>query len=85
MAFLGSVLLLPALITFAPLFTENLELFSAVLALSNGVGIVFERILFFRLEQPVFFLSRGQHPEATTIKFDTALAGDTAKLNVEIL
>ena len=84
-AFLGFVLLLPALITFAPLFTENLELFSAVLALSNGVGIVFERILFFRLEQPVFFLSRGQNPEATTIKFDMALAGDTAKFNAETL
>lgn len=63
MAFLASVLLLPGLITFAPLFTKNLELFAAVLALSSGVGIVFERVLFFRLEQPVFFLSRGQNPE----------------------
>jgi len=63
MAFLASVLLLPGLITFAPLFTKHLELFAAVLALSSGAGIVFERILFFRLEQPVFFLSRGQNPE----------------------
>jgi DMSO reductase anchor subunit len=63
MAFLASVLLLPGLITFVPLFTRHLELFAAVLALSSGVGIVFERILFFRLEQPVFFLSRGQNPE----------------------
>ncbi len=62
-AFLGSVLLLPALITFVPLFTNHLELFAALLALSSGVGIVLERILFFRLEQPVFFLSRGQNPE----------------------
>jgi DMSO reductase anchor subunit len=68
MVFLASVLLLPGLITFAPLFTKNLELFAAVLALSSGVGIVFERILFFRLEQPVFFLSRSQNPEAKTIK-----------------
>jgi DMSO reductase anchor subunit len=67
-AFLASVLLLPGLITFAPLFTNNLELFAAVLALSSGVGIVLERILFFRLEQPVFFLSRGQNPEPETIK-----------------
>ena len=62
-AFLASVLLLPGLVTFAPLFTEHLELSAAVLALSNGMGIVFERILFFRLEQPVYFLSRGQIPE----------------------
>jgi DMSO reductase anchor subunit len=62
-AFLGSVLLLPGLITFAPLFTNHLELFAALLALSSGAGIVLERILFFRLEQPVFFLSRGQNPE----------------------
>jgi DMSO reductase anchor subunit len=74
MAFLASVLLLPGLITFAPLFTKNLELFAAVLALSNGVGIVLERILFFRLEQPVFFLSRGQNPETKTIKFDEVSA-----------
>lgn len=70
-AFLASVLLLPGLITFAPLFTNNLELFAAVLALSSGVGIVLERILFFRLEQPVFFLSRGQNPEAITMKSAT--------------
>jgi DMSO reductase anchor subunit len=75
MAFLASVLLLPGLITFAPLFTKHLELFAAVLALSSGVGIVFERILFFRLEQPVFFFSRGQNPEAKTIKSDMVSAG----------
>jgi DMSO reductase anchor subunit len=71
MAFLASVLLLPGLITFAPLFTKHLELFATVLALSSGVGIVFERILFFRLEQPVFFLSRSQNPEAITMKSAT--------------
>jgi DMSO reductase anchor subunit len=61
-AFLVSVLLIPGLMTFAPLFTKNLESFAAILALSSGVGIVFERILFFRLEQPVFFLSRSENP-----------------------
>jgi len=71
MAFLASVLLLPGLITFAPLFTKKLELFAAVLALSSGVGTVLERILFFRLEQPVFFLSRGQNPEAKTMESTT--------------
>ena len=71
MVFLASVLLLPGLITFAPLFTKHLELFAAVLALSSGVGTVLERILFFRLEQPVFFLSRGENPEAKTMKSAT--------------
>ncbi len=65
LGFLVSVLFLPALLTFAPLFTENLGSFAAVLALSSGAGVVFERILFFRLEQPVFFLSRGLNPEPT--------------------
>jgi DMSO reductase anchor subunit len=59
LAFLVSVLLLPGLITFAPLFTTNIAFFAAVLALSSGVGVVFERILFFRLEQPDYFLSRS--------------------------
>jgi DMSO reductase anchor subunit len=71
MAFLASVLFLPGLITFAPLFTEHLEVFAAILAMSSGAGIVFERILFFRLEQPVFFLSRGQNSEAITMKSAT--------------
>jgi DMSO reductase anchor subunit len=85
-AFLASVLLLPGLITFAPLFTNHLQLFAAVLALSSGAGIVFERILFFRLEQPVFFLSRGQNSEAITMKSATVEghAGFTTKLSVEI-
>jgi hypothetical protein len=48
-----------------------LELFSALLALSSLGSVVFERILFFRLEQPVFFLSRAQNPEATTMKSAT--------------
>jgi len=72
MAFLASVLFLPGLITFAPLFTKHLEIFATVLAMSSCVGIVLERILFFRLEQPVFFLSRGQNPEAQTMKSVTA-------------
>jgi len=59
LAFLVSVLFLPGLLSFAPLFTKNFELYAVVLALSSGAGVVFERILFFRLEQPTFFLSRG--------------------------
>jgi len=57
LAFLVTVLLLPGVITFAPLFTRSLVPFASVLALSSGAGIVLERILFFRLEHPVFFLS----------------------------
>jgi DMSO reductase anchor subunit len=60
LAFLTSVFLLPGLLTFSPLFTKNLESFAVILAMSSGVGVVFERILFFRLEQPVFSLSRSQ-------------------------
>jgi len=72
LAFLASVLFLPGALTFVPLFTEHLELFSGVLALSSLAGVVFERILFFRLEQPVFFLSRGQNPEPKTETFFAA-------------
>jgi DMSO reductase anchor subunit len=68
LAFLVTVLLLPGVLTFVPLFTKSLVPFAVVLALSSGVGIVFERILFFRLEQPVFFLSRSPKPEPNLIK-----------------
>jgi len=68
LAFLVSVLLIPGLITFVPLFTKNLGSFATVLALSSSAGVIFERILFFRLEQPVFFLSRNQNPERTLMK-----------------
>jgi DMSO reductase anchor subunit len=58
LAFLVLVLLIPGILTFVPLFTKDLGSFAAVLALSSGAGVIFERILFFRLEQPVYFLSR---------------------------
>jgi DMSO reductase anchor subunit len=61
-AFLVSVLLIPGLLSFVPLFTGDLGYFAVVLAVSSTAGVVFERILFFRLEQPVFFLSRSQSP-----------------------
>jgi DMSO reductase anchor subunit len=57
-AFLASVLLLPGLLALVALFTKNLEWFAAILALSSGTGVVLERILFFRLEHPDFFLTR---------------------------
>jgi DMSO reductase anchor subunit len=61
-AFLVAVLLLPGLLAFAPLFTKNLESYAAVLALSSVAGVILERILFFRLEHPDFFLTRSQNP-----------------------
>ena len=57
-AFLVSVLLIPGMLTFVPLFTKDVGPFAAILALSSGAGVIFERILFFRLEQTVYFLSR---------------------------
>ena len=68
LAFLVSVLFIPGLITFAPLFTKNLGFFAMVLAVSSSAGVIFERILFFRLEQPVFFLSRSQNSERKPMK-----------------
>jgi len=59
LAYLVSVFFLPGLLSLAPLFTNNLELYAVALALSSGAGVIFERILFFRLEQPTFFLSRS--------------------------
>jgi len=75
LAFLASVLFVPGLLTYAPLFTKHLEPFSAVLGLSSLAGVVFERILFFRLEQPVFFLSRGENPEVKTTESAAVSAG----------
>jgi len=63
LAFLGSAILVPGLITFATLFTKNVKLFAEVSALSNVAAVVFERILFFRVEKPTFFLSRTQNSE----------------------
>lgn len=59
LAFLMSHLLLPLLLALAALFMEQLELLALTLALSSILGVMFERILFFRLEQPIFILSRS--------------------------
>lgn len=67
-AFLVSVLLVPGLLSFVPLFSSVVGSLALVLALSSSVGVVFERILFFRLEQPVFFLSRSRRPEPKLMK-----------------
>jgi len=54
-AFLASAFVLPGLLALAAFFTGGLAPVAAALAVSNGAGIVLERILFFRLEQPFFF------------------------------
>ena len=59
LSFLASTFFLPGFLILASLFMKNLVLFPAVLAISSTVGVVFERILFFRIEQPIFFLSRS--------------------------
>ena len=63
LAFLVSVFILPGLLILATLFTKNQNSFVAILALSSGAGVVFERILFFRLEQTVFFPFKGPDSE----------------------
>ena len=67
LAFLISVFILPGLLGIVSLFTNNLMPYAVILALSSGAGVVFERILFFRLEQPIFFLSRSQNPEPKAV------------------
>lgn len=62
-AFLVSVLLVPGVLSFVPLFSSDVGPLALLLAVSSSAGVVFERILFFRLEHPVFFLSRSQRPE----------------------
>lgn len=59
LAFLISIFFLPIFLASASFFMEHLEPYAVVLALSSVTGVFFERILFFRLEQPIFFLSRS--------------------------
>ncbi len=59
LAFLISIFFLPIFLASASFFMKHLEPYAVVLALSSVTGVFFERILFFRLEQPIFFLSRS--------------------------
>lgn len=59
LAFLISIFFLPIFLASASFFMKHLEPYAVVLALSSVAGVFFERILFFRLEQPIFFLSRS--------------------------
>jgi len=61
--FICTDLLLPCLLTLALLIGEESRLLHCVFAISCLAGIFLERILFFWVERPVFFLSSLNNPE----------------------
>jgi DMSO reductase anchor subunit len=63
LAFLWTDLLLPALLTFALFVDGEMVIFHCLFTTSCLVGIFLERILFFWVERPVFFLSFIENPE----------------------
>jgi DMSO reductase anchor subunit len=63
LAFVWSILIMPGLLTFALLFEGHTEWIFIVMAASSLAGILLERILFFRVERPVFFLSFMKNPD----------------------
>ena len=62
LAFLWSTLFLPALLTVFLLFHGYLEVINILMAISCSIGIFLERVLFFQVERPVFFLSFIANP-----------------------
>ena len=65
LAFLWFTLLLPAFLTLTLLFHGYLEIVNIFMAMSCFTGILIERILFFQVERPVFFLSFIENPNGT--------------------
>ena len=63
LAFFLADLLLPALLTFSMFFKGDFVILHLLLTTSSLVGIFLERVLFFRVERPVFFLSFTANPE----------------------
>jgi hypothetical protein len=63
LAFLWSTLLLPALLTLILLVLGYVEEINIIMAISCFIGILLERILFFQVERPVFFLSFIEKPD----------------------
>ena len=63
LAFFLTDLLLPALLTFSMFVRGDFVIFHCLLTTSSLVGIFLERILFFWVERPVFFLSFIANPE----------------------
>ncbi len=63
LAFLWTDLFLPVLLTFALFARGEMILFHCLFTTSCLVGLFLERILFFWVERPVFFLSFMENPE----------------------
>jgi len=63
LAFFCTTLLLPALITIALLLEGNIKTLQVVLIASCLTGIFLERILFFWVEKPIYFLSFIENPK----------------------
>ncbi|RPJ11924.1 MAG: hypothetical protein EHM36_00490 [Deltaproteobacteria bacterium] len=63
LAFLWTDLFLPALLTFGLFVEGEMVIFHCLFTTSCLVGIFLERILFFWVERPVFFLSFIENPE----------------------
>jgi len=62
LAFLWSAFLLPALLTLFLQVHGYMEVVNIFLAISCSIGILLERVLFFQVERPVFFLSFIANP-----------------------
>ncbi len=63
LAFLWSVFILPGLLTLVLLLEGPAEWMAIAMAASSVAGVLLERILFFRVERPVFFLSFIKNPD----------------------
>jgi DMSO reductase anchor subunit len=63
LAFFWTDLLLPALFTFSMFVKGDFVILHCLLTTSSLVGIFLERVLFFWVERPVFFLSFIENPE----------------------
>ena len=63
LAFFCTTLLLPALIAIAFLLQENVKTLQFVMVASCLTGIFIERILFFWVEKPIYFLSFIENPQ----------------------
>ncbi len=63
LAFLWTDLILPVLLTFSLFVDGEMVIFHCLFTTSCLVGLFLERILFFWVERPVFFLSFMENPE----------------------
>jgi DMSO reductase anchor subunit len=66
LAFLWTAFLLPAVLLATISLAGNSAALDILLACSTLAGILFERVLFFSVERPIFFLSFMENPEANS-------------------